>query len=88
MLDLFNVATNRDGGGGGDGTFFHTPFLREFSKPLCTNAASVELKPFVLAVSIWDIVSVVNASLCIMTVVSDFHQFVLLSVTNLILRSP
>ena len=32
--------------------FFHTPFLREFSKPLCTNAASVELKPFVLAVSI------------------------------------
>ena len=40
------------GGGGGGGGFFHTPFLREFSKPLCTNAASVELKPFVLAVSI------------------------------------
>ena len=40
------------------------------------------------SVNIWDIVSVVNASLCIITVVSDFHQFVLLSVSNLILRSP
>ena len=40
------------GGGGGGGGFFHTPFLREFSKLLCTNTASVEFKPFVLAASI------------------------------------